>query len=268
MGNKLLLLDIGNTRSKWTVVKPHLDEDFHTHFGAVNNSDLPFKEPFPHGLEQLGLLKKDLGHIIVCNVAGQLFEDMWMQFLMRHFPNASIQLFTSELSHPQIKNHYQENKDLGNDRWAAIVGGLHFAPEGQYLVVNCGTAMTIDYVDESLDFEGGWIIPGVNLMLQSLGSKTALLPNITLQDHATMTYGKLGSSTQEAILQGVLHAQIGAIEMAIQEHGELHRLILSGGNAGFIGQFLLQSHLHHDQLIQDPYVVFRGLRGWYLSANG
>jgi type III pantothenate kinase len=266
MDTKILLLDIGNSRSKWTIINPYLDEDFHAHFGAINNAELASNEVSLQ-LTNLSKYQPELKHIIICNVADQYVENLWRQFLTRHFPNTLIQAFLSELSHPQIHNNYHESKDLGNDRWAAILGGLHFAHKGNYMVVNCGTAMTIDYVDEGLIFQGGWIIPGMNLMLHSLGSKTALLPNLSHQDPYPMKYGELGNSTQDAILQGVLHAQIGAIEIALKKHPQLAQLILSGGNSAVIGQYLPPSHLQHYEIIQDPYIVLRGLREWHRQLH-
>jgi len=267
MDTKILLLDIGNSRSKWTIINPYLDDDFHTHFGAMNNSELEVNEAVSHPLTHLSTCKHQLEHIIICNVADPLIENLWLQFLTRHFPNAPIQRFHSQLTHPSIQNHYRENKDLGNDRWGAILGGRHFSPEGNYLIVNCGTAMTIDYVDEAMIFQGGWIIPGMNLMLNSLGSKTALLPNLSHQDLYPMKYGELGNSTQDAILQGVLHAQIGAIEIALKKHPLLHFLILSGGNSSVISQYLSPNSHHSYEIIQDPYIVLRGLREWYLHLH-
>jgi len=266
MDTKILLLDIGNSRSKWTIINPYVDDDFHAHFGAVNNSELAFND-VPHQLTHLSNYHHELTHIIICNVADQLVEHLWMQFLTRYFPKALIRSFLSELSHPQIQNYYQEKKDLGNDRWAAIFGGLYFAPKGNYMVVNCGTAMTIDYVDDTFIFQGGWIIPGMNLMLHSLGSKTALLPNLSHQELYPMQYGELGNSTQNAILQGVLHAQIGAIEIALKMRPQLSLLILSGGNAAVISQYLPLSHLHPYKIIQDPFIVLRGLKECFLHLH-
>jgi pantothenate kinase type III len=88
MDTKILLLDIGNSRSKWTIINPYLDDDFHTHFGAVNNSELEVNDGVSHPLTHLSSCKHRLKHIIICNVADPLIENLWLQFLTRHFPNS------------------------------------------------------------------------------------------------------------------------------------------------------------------------------------
>jgi len=79
------------------------------------------------------------------------------------------------------------------------------------IVVNLGTATTIDLVTEEGKFLGGLIIPGVKTMLSSLSDRGELLPEVNFEPQKNM----LGTSTPEAMLIGVQTATEGAIKIAI-----------------------------------------------------
>ena len=259
MTSKILLIDIGNTRTKWALVDQRDDWDFKHLYGAISNNESPFTHQHHHPLaaiiEECGSISK----VVLCNVAPQSVENTWRQWLMTHLPQVGISNFDSSLKYSKIQNHYQNPNDLGNDRWAAIIGGSFYSPNGNYLVVNSGTATTIDYVNEALQFEGGLILPGINLMLTALGSKTALLSDLSYQSRYDVQQHSLGNSTDSAILQGVLYSQLGAIQMALSLNPKIRHLILSGGNAALLANHLDTKIVKNCAIILDPYLVFRGM---------
>ena len=266
MNRKLLLVDIGNTRAKWCVSEIAQDGDFDFVYGALAHTESPFSHQGMNQLQSLIQVKESISHIIVCSVAGASIDSLWHQWFAQQLPNAAISVFDSSLDFVHIQNLYQAPSDLGNDRWAAIIGGYYYAQDGNYLIVNSGTATTIDYVNCDLKFNGGWILPGVNMMLQSLGSKTALLPNLSQHPQYEVNENIFGNSTESAILQGVLHAQLGSIQFALHHHPEIRHLIISGGNGALIHKNLdLNTHTSCSVTL-DPYVIFRGLRLWYLQT--
>jgi type III pantothenate kinase len=263
MRHELLLIDLGNTRAKWCLAEPSSEWDFSSLQGAFPNTESLFSSVSAIQLQEVLSSKKLISHILICNVAHASIESMWRQWLMQKLPGVPISIFSSSLSFLPIQNHYQAPDNLGNDRWASIIGATHYAPTGNYLVVNSGTATTIDYVNQNLVFSGGWILPGINMMLQALGSKTAMLPNLSQTKNYHVQENIFGSSTEQAILQGVLHAQVGAIQFALLSHPEITHLILSGGNANLIQKHLITKSLNHCHVIHDPYIVFRGMCLWY-----
>jgi type III pantothenate kinase len=262
MSSLILLIDIGNTRAKWSVIDGTINSQLDATHGALGHTESPFSLQGINHLEPVIRIKNSIAEVILCSVAPSSIEHVWQQWLVKNFAHAEISIFDSSHAFAAISNHYKSPHDLGNDRWAAIIGGSQIAPEGNYLVVNSGTATTIDFVNHELHFEGGWIIPGFNLMLQALGSKTALLPNLSTQVVYTSNEKIFGNTTESAILQGVLFAQIGAIHFALNQYPEIKHLIISGGNAGLIHQNLKQSWTHNCLLVHDPYIVFRGLQLW------
>ena len=266
MNRKLLLIDIGNTRAKWCVSDLAHDGDFDFLYSALPHTESPFSNQGANQLQSLLQVKESIHHIILCSVASSSINTLWHQWLAQQLPNSAISMFDSSLDFFQIQNLYQAPSDLGNDRWAAIIGGYDFAQDGNYLIINSGTATTIDYVNRDLKFNGGWILPGINMMLQSLGSKTALLPNLSQHPHHEINEHIFGNSTESAILQGVLYAQLGSIQFALHHHPEIRHLIISGGNGALIHKNLDLNPYPLCSVTLDPYLIFRGLRLWYLQT--
>lgn len=263
MKDKLLLLDLGNTRAKWCLTSREADADWGAFSGAMHHIDSPFSLVGKGHLEALLAQKDSITHIILCNVTEPTIEDLWQKWLLQSFPSIPIAAFTSTADYPKLQNLYQEPGDLGNDRWAAIIGASYFTDHASYLVVNSGTATTIDLVHANGQFKGGWILPGINMMLQALGSKTALLPNLSHGTQYLFGDALFGNSTETAILQGVLHAQLGAIHHALNAHPQIRFIVLSGGNAGVLEQHLQLDSQAQCCVIMDPFIIFRGLKLWY-----
>jgi type III pantothenate kinase len=122
---------------------------------------------------------------------------------------------------------------VGIDRLAAAAAARHVKPEGKpAIVVDCGTAATIDLVAADGTFLGGAILPGPELMAQSLASGTSQLPSLAACLWAASP-PMPGRSTEEAIAAGVGHGIRGAVarlvEEAARELGSNAVTILAGG---------------------------------------
>jgi type III pantothenate kinase len=90
------------------------------------------------------------------------------------------------------------------------VNSLYGAPA---LVVDFGTAVTFDVVDQSGNYVGGIIAPGLSAMTDYLHEKTALLPKITIREPG----GVIGKNTEQAMLIGAVHGYRGLIRGLIAE---------------------------------------------------
>jgi type III pantothenate kinase len=99
------------------------------------------------------------------------------------------------------------------------------------VVVDAGTAVTVDFCNDNGDFVGGAIAPGVNMMLDALHSGTARLPRV---EFATPR-DAVGKSTAEAIRHGVYHGIRGMVKELVENYatelGRWPELIATGGDA-------------------------------------
>lgn len=215
-----LLLDVGNTRLKWGL---HDGASWQGQ-GAVLLSAL---DGFADVLAGLGQVHRVLG----ANVAGTMVGGRLGAML------ASRQLIPVWIQ-PQaegfgVLNRYTEPARLGADRWAALVGAraLH---GGAALVVTSGTATTADVLDAVGVFQGGVILPGLDLMRLSLARDTAQLP------YSDGRFVAAPRRTADAIVSGCLQAQLGAIERMFRLVGSQPNAVclLNGGAAATLAPHL------------------------------
>jgi type III pantothenate kinase len=134
-----------------------------------------------------------------------------------------------------VRSSYDEPAQLGCDRWAALIGAHALMP-GASLVVNAGTALTVDALTEDGLFLGGIIAPGIELMRRALDEHTAGLKLRPGEVHF------FPANTGDAIMSGAVHAAAGAIERMgafMREGGqESVRVVLSGGSAAILQPLL------------------------------
>jgi type III pantothenate kinase len=143
-----------------------------------------------------------------------------------------------------VRNGYSNAGQLGSDRWAALIAAWHLV-RGKCMVVNCGTATTIDTLSGQGEFLGGLILPGVELMQRSLVAATVQLKS------AQGEYAPYPLNSADALYSGAIQASCGAIERQytlLDDHSA--PVLLSGGAAG-----LLQRHLNHKRFSVPPRVV-------------
>jgi type III pantothenate kinase len=124
-----------------------------------------------------------------------------------------------------VGNTYAQPGQLGSDRWAALIAAWHLLGKAA-LVVNCGTATTIDALSAQGMFLGGLILPGVELMQRSVIGATAQLQS------ADAEYAPFPQNTADALYSGAVQASCGAIQRQHLLLGDMHApVLLSGGAA-------------------------------------
>jgi type III pantothenate kinase len=157
---------------------------------------------------------------------------------------------------------------LGADRWAALIGARALSNTNT-LVINTGTATTIDLLGGNGLHYGGWILPGLKLMQESLENNTAHLP-LAVRPSAPGAPMGFGINTNEAITGGCDAAQIGAILRAVflakEMNHPVERIWLDGGNAKILANEIKQCpELTTLPLEPIEGLVLRGLWAWLLQ---
>lgn len=126
---------------------------------------------------------------------------------------------------------YKNPNEVGADRIANAIGAIEAFPNKNLIIVDMGTATTLDAVTMQKDYLGGAILPGLRLGMESLRSNTAKLMEVDIE--ATKTY--IGRTTRESIQAGLYYGHLGALREIIagtkQEvfNGENVLLIGTGG---------------------------------------
>lgn len=250
----LLLIDAGNTRVKWACIE---------HRAALTLPALWLQTGSVAHLDLQDLAAAwaeiEVSDIVLSNVAGDELGRKLAAILALRFPQIPVQIFRSQAHCAGVRNQYLEPQRLGTDRFASAIAAHYWYPDRASVVATCGTATTVDAVDGA-EFIGGMILPGLQLMAASLAKNTAQLPQIA---HSLGLQDAFAKSTDQAIVSGCLHAQVGAMLAAVENLRQRSRrpvqLLISGGAATFLmPQLKLQTNLiwHHvDNLVLSGLLV-------------
>ncbi len=210
-----LIIDIGNSRVKVAVV------------GGTEVVDFMATENYDEDIVKNFVQKYDIERSIVSSTRGvQPHVEESVRAIVGHclYFDASVRV--------PLDVRYATPHTLGRDRLAAAVGAREVFGLVDMLIVDFGTAITIDLVTREGGFEGGVISAGVALRFRALHEFTASLPFC----EPTTQELEVARTTQDAIEQGVMNGVCyeieGYISRFLQKYGELS-VIFVGGDAKF-----------------------------------
>jgi type III pantothenate kinase len=284
----LLLLDVGNSRLKWALLRePYRRRQ---EFAATGVLELQTLRSSAAVWARLFKMAGSPEAIYVCNVAGAAMERKLRAATARARLRAPY-FAHSEARAAGVRNAYREPWRLGADRWVGLIGAAHEHPCKDLCLVGLGTAMTIDLLDARGRHLGGSLVPGPRLMIESLLENTAGIRrraggwgaspsfDLALGSSPTMD-GRQGNAsaskspattrlftrdTHAALLAGARHACAALIEHAMRQArcqlGHRPRLILAGGAAEAITPLLRGRYWREDDL------VLRGLAALAADAQ-
>ncbi|WP_415880597.1 type III pantothenate kinase [Methylomonas sp. TEB] len=235
----ILLVDIGNSRLKWTqaeagVLKPTMFMDYRLADFPERLREFWLSIPAPKQVAMASVSENALTVLL-----GDMARGLW--------PGVELIMPQSSQTAFNVKNAYAEPEKLGVDRWLALQAAHRYYP-GDTCVVDCGTAITIDFIESDGRHLGGLISPGLLLMKKSLANNTAALP--FSEDQAETS---LAVVTAAAINNGTLLAAAGLVEAALVRQPKAYQLVLSGGDGE-----MLARHLAVPSIV-DGDLVFKGL---------
>ncbi|NHN27414.1 type III pantothenate kinase [Flavobacterium jejuense] len=217
----LLTIDIGNTRIKCAVFEQNtLFEKFvFTKEDALKN----FKK----------ILKKNKTiEFSISSSVGKL-EKECLEYINAH---SKLIIVSHELIFP-FKNLYSTPKTLGIDRMVLAAGANLLYPNSNCLIIDAGTCVTYDFIDDNNYYLGGAISPGINLRYQALHNYTAKLPLLEKKDINQF----IGISTDESIHSGIVNGLVYEIEGFVTQYFHKYEhltIILTGGDADFLAKRL------------------------------
>ena len=141
------------------------------------------------------------------------------------FPEAAWFSLSSTAQACGVTNAYFEPERLGVDRWLGVVAAYHLG--GNKIVLDAGTAIKVDFVNQQGVHLGGYITPGLKMMESSLLANTA---RIRYLPDEVKSADSLPNSTARAVVEGVHEMALAFIERVKRQHPE-YEWVATGGDA-------------------------------------
>lgn len=252
----LLVLDVGNTN---TVVGIFSGKKLLEHWRLISNK----RTTDEVGIMLLGLLasssikKEDIKAAIYASVVPS-FDEMFMDGVEQYIEVPCMKVNTN--LHTGLKINMKNPSEVGADRKLNSIAGIekYGAP---LIIVDLGTAITLDIISPKAEYVGGIIAPGMELGMEALFLHTAKLPQIML--NAPANY--IGRNTIEAIQSGIVYGTVGMVDSLIEgvfkELGATCTVVATGGHAEILAT--------HSKIVKkiDPWLSLEGMRIIYEKNN-
>ena len=218
-----LLLDIGNTRIKSAVWHDAKLSQHH----AVAHAGLPVEQLQSQLLQRYG----SVDSVWVSNVAGAEIASRIHHAVQQLWKIEPVFVTTAAM-YGDVRNAYPQPEKLGVDRWMCLLAAhaLHTGAQVN-LIVSIGTAMTLDALGAEGLHRGGLIVPGPDLMINSLLHNTSDIAVHSADGEASDTF--FADNTLGAIQQGAARATAALIECAYRHLAinESLKVLITGGAA-------------------------------------
>jgi len=245
----ITLIDIGNSRTKYVEL---IDGKLST-TSQLDNKDfnsIYFAKHF-----------NQASKVVVANVANSTLTaelEEWCQS-----SNIVFRQVHSEQQKNTLISAYQKPAQLGIDRWLALLAATHLYPQQSVLIIDAGTATTVDLVASNGQHQGGWILAGIKALFNSILSHSTLVhaeskaaPNLTF-----------GDNTTDNVNNACWAATLGMINQAItqaQQLGSIDHIVLTGGNGLALTELLVANSTEKGVLVKNikfiDNLIFYGLQ--------
>lgn len=239
-----LVIDIGNSRIKWALAEnSHLRAP-----GAVYYPGRPLADVFAAAW---AALEPPARVVCTCVAGGQVRASLTEWF--RTQDGVNPEFVSAQAEGFGVRNGYREPARLGADRWAALIGARRREPQA-VCIVDCGTAITLDALDDDGRHLGGLIAPGAMTMRRALYEAAA---GIVDEGEGALT--PLAADTRSGVAAGTLYAAAAFIDRGCAEMEQaagraLPRLV-TGGGAGAIRPLLKGAYAPVPDLVLEGLAV-------------
>jgi type III pantothenate kinase len=217
----LLAIDIGNTRIKVAVFENN------TLLEKFTCTHLQLQKKLQKSIETYATIDS----IIVSSV-GKLDKQVFL-----NLKKGIVVQFVSSNDHFPFNNLYATPTTLGIDRMVLASGAVLQFPKKNRLIIDAGTCITYDFVDENDNYLGGAISPGLQLRYEALHNYTANLPLLKRESPKKV----IGNSTNQSIHSGVVNGITLEMEGFINTYYKKYKnfiIILTGGDSDFLAKRL------------------------------
>lgn len=241
-----LLIDFGNSRCKWA----QLDNGRLQSSRAQTYVGNDVREKVENIITVLPVMECEQIHVV--SVLGAEFDRQFAQHVAA-VSNAPVTQYESLRDAFGIRLAYTDPGSYGADRYAALVAAYH-SGRGSKIIVDCGTAVTVDAIDSGGKHLGGLIMPGVELMCSMLAEKASGISETNTQ----ISVEYLNATTHDAVVSGStlclrhgLHSIIATMQKKLDQNVSI--FATGGARAALL-------ELKQDQYIERPDLVLEGLQ--------
>lgn len=214
-----LLVDIGNTRVKWTVAQ-------HDILGNIE-----FASSYDLFKEQVAIILPSISSAIFSTVVTYANE------IKQDFSCIKNKILLDYTTPIPIINQYKTPQSLGNDRLCNVIAAQSIFMGKSVLVIDCGTCIKYDFITKHKEYVGGSIAPGLHMRYSALHDFTKRLPLLEPTIPAYFIGNTTESSMHTGIMQAILLEMSGFIELYSKQYGDL-TIIITGGDAHFFANQL------------------------------
>jgi type III pantothenate kinase len=252
---KLLLIDMGNTRCKWALLR-----------GARLGRQRALAMQGASARSLAAALGNCAGvaGVMAVNVAGTRGARL-LRGALRLLRLPPARLIRSSARAAGVVNGYPDAWRLGADRWVAVLGAHRLARGRAACVANVGTALTLDLVDALGKHRGGLIVPGPDLMRHSLLNETDGIRRRAGSARPRRGAQFFARNTAAALETGAAQACAALIDRALQEArgllGARPVLYVTGGAAPLVTRALRSPHRLQPDLVLRGLAVLAGAAG-------
>jgi type III pantothenate kinase len=214
-----VVVDVGNSRIKWGLCSPA---------GVTESVSLPPDEPGAW-LRQIEAWRLPRPAAWAVSGVHPKRRDTLLDWLRARGDSA---LLVDDPNGLPLRVLVERPDYVGVDRLLdAVAANSRRRPGVSAVIVDAGSAVTVDYLDESGAFRGGVIFPGPRLMAQSLHDYTALLPVVELKHPIPEVPA---TATRPAMEAGIYWAVVGGVEAVVARYGRVADLFLTGGDGALL----------------------------------
>jgi type III pantothenate kinase len=206
-------------------------------------------------VQLLGLMEKYKPERIGLSVVGKV-QDILIENLKKQYTLILLDWLTKI----PIINRYATPQTLGMDRLAAVIGAHSLFPQEAVLVIDMGTCITYDFLNNQKEYYGGGISVGMQMRFKAMHHFTAKLPLLEAETTPPLVGDSTASCMQSGVVNGMKMEIEGMVDAYKEKFGNF-KLILCGGDA-----FFFASKIKHSNFV-DSHLVLRGLNALILHHN-
>ena len=259
----ILLIDIGNTCLKWGW--PDAGWDNHSSdslpqivcTGAINHSESQFESLLDEHWNDLDRPEQ----VWLVSVAKESVSQAVASWVHKHW-GREVFVASSESSSDELINAYTEPQRLGVDRWLGLLAAHRFTTKS-CVIVDCGSAITLDVLSEGGEHRGGHILPGLQMMRNAVYGGAA---GVKQTKDSGNRLNIFANNTEDAVAAGSLYAVVAYIDRVLsdleQALSKQTVCLVTGGDAEILVPLLAGRVERCPDLVLQGLAVYGQQAGW------